>query len=497
VKVVALLLYSCQIFPVTLGQTLRLKEQDNWQPEIYRILNECNRIFQERFEIRLNVKELEYWKLEAGRCSLGDALCDLRKKILPKKCDVILGLTSDKAFNDNSFGISSYYNGYILIKHLESKKLLTFALMHELCHIFGASDIYEIGSIMDTKVPILNFDEFTTQIIRINRNRSFQQDSFPLSESQLGEAICLLKQRSELNRGEPGIHKLLALMYLERHDLASATHACNNALRFSTRKGQLHNILGNILRQQEQYDRALEEYQTALENLPKMPEIHFNMGEVHSKKGEVNKAIAEYKKAIQLNPHYSRAHASLSHLCFKEQRYVQAIKRCRTALEFCPYHTELLCTLAASLILRFEALRRETSLMHNQEMNENLQMNSKDNTNDLDKESLIEEALVHSTKATEIAPELSEAYNLTGVCYTYQSKFAQAEKEFLEALELNPNFVQAHYNLGYLYFHNNQMKKTAYHLKRIIESSYNSEIGVRLMARLFQNQSGCLVSPEQ
>jgi len=474
-----------------------LESLDNWQPEFERILNECNRIFQEQFSIQLIARELEYWEMESGICDMGDALCCLRRSIVPQNCDIIIGLASDEIITESSYGISSYYHGYVLIKYLESKELMKFALLHELCHIFGAEDIHEIGSIMDIKIPILNFDEFTRQIVCLNRSRSFRQDLYPLPEKNLDLAISLLSQRSELNRSEPGIHKQLARLYLEKNDLASAEQACLNAIQFSSRPGQLHNILGNILRKQKQYDRALEEYQIALTTLPKMPEIYFNIGEAHSKNCEVNKAISAYQQAIELNPHYSRAYASLSHLCLKEQKYDQAIKQCRTALKFCPYQTELHCTLAASLILKFDSISKETMLIRNQEMNGNLRANSAPHINDQAKVSIIEEALAYSTKAMEIAPELSEAYNLAGICYTYQNRFAEAEREFLKALELNSNFLQAHYNLGYLYFQNKMMAKTAHHIKKIIENSYDSELGIKLMERLFKNQSRCSVSPQQ
>jgi tetratricopeptide (TPR) repeat protein len=332
---------------------------------------------------------------------------------------------------------------------------------------------------MDIKVPLMNFDEFTTQIIHLNRNRSFKQDSFPLSGSQLDESITLLKQRSELNRNEPGVHTSLALLYLEKYDFSSAERECYNAIRLSPYRGQLHNILGTIRLKQGQYDSAIEEFQVALEYLPKMPEIHLNMGLSYSKMGEINKAITEFRKAIQLNPYYSNAHVSLCHLCFKKERYEPAIRQGRIALEFFPNNTDLLCTISASLILKFDSLKREKVLI--ERFNEN---------------SLLEEALGYSTKASQGAPELSEAYNLSGVCYTYQNRFVEAEREFLKALELKPDFVQVHYNLGYLYYQNKLIEKTAFHLKKILENSNQSDIGIKLIDQLFARQSGCLVSSE-
>jgi tetratricopeptide (TPR) repeat protein len=470
---------NCRIINIKVAPELTLKGQDYWKRDIYRILNECDRIFKEQFGIRLIATELEYWKLEAGICSIGDSLCDLRTKVLPKKCDVILGLIPGYTLRDKAYGISSYYHGYALIKYLKATDLMKFVLLHELCHIFGAPDINEIGSIMDIKTLIMNFDEFTTQIIRLNRNRSFKRDSFPLSGRQLDEAISLLKQRSELNRNEPGVHTRLALMYLERHDLNSAEHECNNAIRLSPYRGPVHNILGTIRLNQGQYDSAIEEFQVALEDLPIMPEIHLNMGLAYSKMGEINKAVTEFRKAIQLNPYFSNAHVSLCHLCFKEQRYEPAIRQGRTALEFCPNHTELLCTLAASLILKFNTLSREKIPLDH-----------------FDEDGLIEEALGYSIMATRIAPDLSEAYNLSGVCYTYQNRFLEAEREFLKALGLKPDFVQVHYNLGYLYYQNKLIEKTAFHLKKILENSNQSDIGIKLIDQLFARHGGCLVSSE-
>ena len=315
-----------RIVNIKIAADSELMPSQNFMRTIQSIIMECNREFQNHFNIGLRIQKIEYWDLEKQSISLSDSFNELTRKVFPMKCDIVLGVISDRRCKDTAFGFSSYFNGYILVKHLESKKLMTIILLHELCHVFGAVDIHEIGSIMDIDVPVQIFDKFTTKCVLLNRNRSFQLDPHPLTENQLEELISLYKNRAVRDLGEFDIHRFLAQLYLKNKEYALAEEECAKIRRFSSRKEEAFNLFGNIHLKQGEFERAIEEYQKALKYLPDLPEIHFNLGLAYLKKGMLGKAISEFQKTIKLNPHFSEAHACLGYLFFKVRRIDDAIK---------------------------------------------------------------------------------------------------------------------------------------------------------------------------
>jgi Tfp pilus assembly protein PilF len=64
------------------------------------------------------------------------------------------------------------------------------------------------------------------------------------------------------------------------------------------------------------------------------------------------------------------------------------------------------------------------------------------------------------------------------------------------ALEIKPGYLQAHYNLGLLYFTRGVTEKAAAHLKKIIEIDPSSALARHVLARVFERQNGYSVLSE-
>jgi Flp pilus assembly protein TadD len=60
----------------------------------------------------------------------------------------------------------------------------------------------------------------------------------------------------------------------------------------------------------------------------------------------------------------------------------------------------------------------------------------------------IQGAIAHYTKAIELSPNYSEAHNNLGNALLQQGKLSQAVSSFERALEIKPDYAEAHNNLG-------------------------------------------------
>lgn len=458
----------------------RLKATGTWKIDSRRALKAASEFFLGEFGIEFQIIDYEYWKPDAKQKNTRDRLNDLQSRVIHDESDIVLGLMSRDNRNGMPEGIASYIHGYILLDYSESQVETDKVLLHEVCHIFGACDITEKGSIMDCEHSGAKFDEFTRKVIQLNRGRSFRRNEFPLPSNLLEEAINLYFQRYNQNRSEPGIALSLVFLHMEKQDPQAAMKICRKLLDDNPDLHEIHTIIGNICNRIGDLDSALSAYKTALEFNPEVPETHFNLGLIHTQKGNLDLAVAEYETAIRLNPSYAKAHCNLGNLMLIKGEPDCAIKECGIALQLCPDLPEAFCTMAAALIQTRNSLE-QTLVPPASRVTDLLAIKNEG-------EDLVNQAIALCLKALAITPDLPIAYNILGMAYVYQHKNAEAEKAFLSALNLHPDFTEAHMNLGTMYFHSNAMEKAAFHIKRILEIDPSSRVAVDILKKIFLGQ---------
>ncbi len=480
---------SLRALHLKIAADLDLRPNPEWKMNVRRLVSECSRVFEGRFGIQFKVEETGYWRPSNSARSIWDSFNDLMENVSPGKSDLVLGVLFDKSRGSIPSGLSSYSRGYVLIKYLNSKEMMKAVLLHELCHLFGAIDLEERGSIMHLENPGSQFDQFTKAIILMNRDRSFHSDSIPWPEKYLAEAISLFEARAALNRGEPEVHRILALLYFKKQDYSLAASQCKEALQINPGRADVHNILGNIYLGQGEIDEAIEEYMLALRRLSDSPELHFNLGLAYYKKGEVDKAIDRLQHVIELNPRYEKARKGLSYLFLDQGKIDPAVRECQKALQFIPGDAEMLSTSAVALVLKYESMKKEMSPGE-----QNSPEDGPAPPSDSTAAGLLERAKAYCLEAIRINAGLPEVHNILGVIHAYQDKYGDAETEFLKALDLNPNFVHAHHNLSFLYFSHNEWEKSAHHMKKIIDIYVSLGQGSQILAKLFGHQRNYYMS---
>jgi len=492
----AALLYPQDSSPRTVTVKLvadeKFRESDAWLEETRQTIKNSFFHFDRRFGIRLKIKEFHYWKPNGAGKPLPYYLDDLRSTINKSDSDLVIGIVSTHRLANGPAAISHFFDGYILAAGLKQRETLEFLLTHEICHIFGAIDLNEKEAIMAGRDPAERFDEFTEQVVRLHKCRTFCPNSFPLPANALDEAISLFKHRAELGLGEPETYMRLTILYGERKDYNSALSACSELQKLSPGLKTIHGIMGNLYLNQNHNEKAIDEFQIALASNPDSPDIQCNLGIAFARKGLLHDAEARYKSALELDPNSIKAHANLANLYFMLGNTDQAIYECRTALAISPEVAEALCTLAAALIRKNGPI----IALSNEAEAAGWDPDLNDITEIRRAEKGVQEAVEICQKAAALKPDLPDAHNILGIGYAYQERPREAEAEFLRALEIKPGHLQAHYNLGLLYFARGGGEKAAAHLKKIIEIDPSSALARRVLARVFERQNGYSVLSE-
>lgn len=276
-----------------------------------RLLDDCFRTFRRWCPLDLRLADVVTWTPDPGSQPLAERLGELHRKVRRGSCDIVLGVMAPERTKAITLGIASYPRAYVLVKNLASRRAMTYAILHELSHVFGAVDIREEGSIMGLEKPALSIDPFTTQVVRLNAGRSFDRKGPTVSASVLDGIVSLFEDRAGRGLPEPHVQLFLTLLYLEKGDFEAAGRTFAAAAEGDPEIAGLHNLAGTICLFREDYDQALTEFRKALECQPYEPGIRFNIGLTYVQMGLLDEAAAAFRETLKADGEYGEARRAL------------------------------------------------------------------------------------------------------------------------------------------------------------------------------------------
>jgi len=132
-------------------------------------------------------------------------------------------------------------------------------------------------------------------------------------------------------------------------DLPGARAELRRALRLQPDYAEAHNMLGIILRNNQELRGATIEYREAIRLKPNFAEAHYNLGRALKSQSRLEAAIAEYREAIRLKPELAEAHYHLGRALYDRHDWDAAAAEYQETIrlrpDFAPAHTSLALTL--------------------------------------------------------------------------------------------------------------------------------------------------------
>jgi tetratricopeptide (TPR) repeat protein len=130
-------------------------------------------------------------------------------------------------------------------------------------------------------------------------------------------AVDLIGKAIARNDGVADFHCNIgnALQALGRFCEAVAHY--RRAIALNSDHADSHNNLGNALIQQGKQDEAQEQFRCALALRPGYAEAHYNLANALMASGHVDDAVGHYRQAIALKPNFTAAHRNLDHALAK------------------------------------------------------------------------------------------------------------------------------------------------------------------------------------
>lgn len=216
--------------------------------------------------------------------------------------------------------------------------------------------------------------------------------------------------------GQSDEHNSRGIELADRGWLDEAIKEFKKAIELDPNSAHAHDNLATVYAEKKQFREALEEYLMAIKLEPDAATAHYNLAVFLSTHGN-DFAVSQYQEAISLEPDYPDAHLNLGLAHADAGRTEEAMKELRTAIELDSSDPFPRHELAA------------------------LMMDEGD----------YRSAINHLKEVTRLDAKNFEAWLDLGICYAQKGFYAEAERAYDKAAELNAGDVLLVYNQAALF----------------------------------------------
>ncbi|MBU2490490.1 MAG: tetratricopeptide repeat protein [Proteobacteria bacterium] len=196
----------------------------------------------------------------------------------------------------------------------------------------------------------------------------------------------------------------------------------STAYHFNPHRQKIQSYVGRAYIETGRYEEGIEALKKVLAAYPNHMNALLNMGVAYGSDGQYEEALEAYDQVLAIKPDYSKVHNNRGNVFIKQGRYAEALEAFETAAGLDP----------GNPIVHFNAGIAALRVQDWAKAEKGFSM-----------------ALEVSRERPGVLPEDPEVlhYNL-GAALMAQKKYEEAAGEFRKALELRPQWPEAHRNLG-------------------------------------------------
>jgi tetratricopeptide (TPR) repeat protein len=196
----------------------------------------------------------------------------------------------------------------------------------------------------DTVVKALNKAKISGPVEDINVERDLIRQlssaGADIKNKQYDQAVNELSEALQGSFASPEAGFVMGEVLRQKQDWQQSAMVYEYVLQHQPDFPEIHTKLSFVLYRSGEYDEALHEAKTALAANLQNAEAHKNAGLALDSLGKLDAAIAEYKAALTLKPDYAMVHYDLGNLYLNRQDYDNAIPEYKKAIALDPTNTD-------------------------------------------------------------------------------------------------------------------------------------------------------------
>lgn len=438
--------------------------QKDWSEKAIHFFQRATQILEKEVQIAIDIDRIDIWKEEGT--SLQAMAQALDRELIRGKKTIVVAFLALPGFTSSLFGFSLVNEGIVVVRIQEKEELTIQALLHELAHLFGAVHLNEASSVMDLWNRGGKIDSLNLEIMKLYRDRTFNDFRFPLKPEKRGQAISLYQKialslqplinqaihsknsSKKIANSLEDVFLSLAQLELEERNYAKVLEWGEQALKINPNSLEALNLMAIAKRRRGEIDEAIALYQKILATNPQEAKIYYNLGIALSKKGELLAALQAYERALNLKPNMVEALGNKADVLIRLGREEEAEQILKKAL-FLREDFALGWANLAEIYYRkkdYGLAQKcvEQALFYDPELAEGHNMRGKL----FHQKGLIDEAIKSFSLALELDPFQAKAAHNLGNCYLELDRLAEAQDFFKKALSLSPQMAEAYEGLG-------------------------------------------------
>lgn len=351
-----------------------------------------------------------------------------------------------------------------------AKKAIKLKPLRNSCAHFLLHNVYKLSSFRDVKKGLKSKWEFFLSALtlpfdyqaikNVGKALSYlrffpilMKGYYQIQTRGIAQAIDVYVQAIEEAPGFVPLYCLLGDIYRSVGQYEDAITEYKAAIWLDAINIPAYRHLCQTYEEQGDYDSAIDIYHKLIAILPTMPEFHSNLANIYYLKGEISEAILHYQSAITLNPNKQWTSIIAQTLGYVHQQSGKdldaAISAYQGAYLLTPDDIDIYVNLGSAFYDKEDydnALTVYRAALELDPTNSKIHCNlgflhwGKGDTDEAIKEY---ELSIEYDKTYDIA------YNNLGVIYLDDlGRIVQAIELFTRAIEYNPNYALAHFNLA-------------------------------------------------
>jgi arylsulfatase A-like enzyme/Tfp pilus assembly protein PilF len=299
-----------------------------------------------------------------------------------------------------------------------------------------ASRLAELESRLAPRAPLAV--QLTASERRTLRSLGYLGDSQPVVRGPAPADLSDVKDMLPFDAAVDQAGELLA-----QKSVDAAIRRLRDVIHHAPGHSKAYWILACALRDQGEFDEALDILHSLSEVKPESREAHYGLALVFVELKQHDEAIAELLRALQIDPEFAEAHFDLAMLSMRLGRSEEALSHFDTVLELDHCHAAayqwrayLLARLgrADEAIADFQAALKYTPDSAHTHHNYGIV---------LAKQGRLADARQHLTRAVELGPENAEFRCGLGAFLVREGDYAEAIRQLDEAVLLKPDYQAA------------------------------------------------------
>jgi protein O-GlcNAc transferase len=213
----------------------------------------------------------------------------------------------------------------------------------------------------------------------------------------------------------------------------------------------------------------------------------YDLGVAAQDRGDIGPAMEYYKEILMEHPDHLRARFNLAVLYHDQKNYAAAEKHYRRLLERYPDHARSLINLADIMLTTGNPIQAHLLLLRAVEAEPDRAYPYSFLGRYLQQQGNTEQAFIAYQRALALEDDALTRYRL-GTLWLQEGNKAEAEKQFAHAIELDPNYGDALYQLALLALETAKNTEALPYLKRLTHlTPYRAEVFI-LLGKVYMQQ---------